>query len=110
MPSIASRQTLTGLSSTAGFPQWFPDTAIRPFSVAVSAAVNSSSVTYNVEYSLDAGSSVFNSTAATWWSSGSSAQSSNALVAFNFPVSVIRINATAGSSTGVISATFIQAG
>jgi hypothetical protein len=112
MPSIASRQTLTGMSSTGGFPQWFPDTAIRPFSVAVSAAVNSTGTqTFNIEYSEDySGSSTFISTAATWFSSGSSAQTSNALAAFSFPVTALRINVTAGASQGTVTATFVQAG
>jgi hypothetical protein len=110
MPSAISRQTLTGLSSTSGFLQWFPED-IKPFSVSVSAVVNSSAISFNVECSLDyTGSSTFISTAATWFSSGLAASTSNALVNFAFPVSALRVNAVSGSSTGTISATFNQAG
>jgi hypothetical protein len=111
MPSNPSRSTVTGLSSTAGFQTWFPDTAVRPFSVSVSAAVNSSAVSYNIEASLDySGSSSFVSSAATWFSSGLSAATSNALASFGFPVSALRLNVVSGSSTGTVAATFIQAG
>jgi hypothetical protein len=111
MPSNLSRQTLTGLSSTAGFLQWFPDVDIRPFSASVACAVNSSAISYNIEASLDyTGSSAFISTAATWFSSGLSAATSNALASFAFPVSALRVNVVSGSSTGTVAATFAQAG
>jgi hypothetical protein len=111
MPSNPSRQTLTGLSSTSGFPTWFPDVVIRPFSASVACVVNSSAISYNVEASLDfTGSSNFISTAATWFSSGLSASTSNALASFGFPVSALRVNVTSGSSTGTVAATFMQAG
>jgi hypothetical protein len=111
MPSLPSRQTLTGLSSTAGFPIWFPDTAVRPFSASVAAVINSTTISYNVEASLDfSGSSTFISTAATWFSSALSAATSNALAAFGFPVSALRLNVVSGSSTGTVAVTFVQAG
>jgi hypothetical protein len=111
MPSIPSRQTLTGLSSTNGFPIWFADTAIRPFSASVACVVNSTPISYNVEASLDfTGSSNFISSAATWFSSGLSAATSNALASFGFPVSALRVNVVSGSSTGTVAVTFTQAG
>jgi len=111
MPSIPSRQTLTGLSSTAGFPTWFPDTAIRPFSASVACVVNSTTISYNVEASLDySGSSTFISSAANWFSSGLSAATSNALAAFGFPVTALRLNVVSGSSTGTVAVSVIQAG
>jgi hypothetical protein len=111
MPSSPVRQSITGLSSTSGFPLWFPDVAVRPFSVAVSAVINSTTISYNVECSLDyTGSSTFISTAATWFSSALSAATSNALASFGFPVSALRLNVVSGSSTGTVAATFVQAG
>jgi hypothetical protein len=111
MPSAANRQTTTGLSSTAGFDLWIPDTSVRPFSLTVASVVNSSAVTYNIEASLDyTGSSTFISSNATWFSSALSAAASNALTAFNFPISALRLNVTAGSSTGTVAVTFVQAG
>jgi hypothetical protein len=111
MPSIAFRTILTGLSSSSGFPTWFPDTAVRPFSVGIGCVVNSSAATYNVEHSFDyTGSSAFISSNATWFSSAISAATSNAFGSYAFPISALRLNVTAGSSTGTVSATFIQAG
>ena len=102
---------LATLSSTAGFPTWFRDTTIRPFSASVAAVVNSSAISYNVEASLDfSGSSSFISSAATWFSSGLSASTSNALASFGFPVSALRLNVVSGSSTGTVTASFVQAG
>ena len=110
MPSNPSRQTLTGLSSTAGFLTWFPED-VRPFNVSVAAVINSSAISFNVEASLDyTGSSTFISTAATWFSSGLAASTSNALASFAFPVSALRVNVVSGSSTGTVAVTFNQAG
>jgi hypothetical protein len=111
MPSIPFRATVTGLSSTNGTPVWFPDTAVRPFSVGIGCVVNSSAVTYNIEHSFDyTGSSTFISSAATWFSSAISAATSNTFGSYGFPVSALRLNVTAGSSTGTVSVTAIQAG
>ena len=73
--------------------------------------MNSSAMSYNVEASLDfSGSSSFISSAATWFSSGLSASTSNALTSFGFPVSALRLNVVSGSSTGTVTASFVQAG
>jgi hypothetical protein len=112
MPSNPFRATLTGLSSTSGFPTWFPDTAVRPFSVGIGCAVNSSAATYNVEHSFDfTGSSIFISSNATWFQNSTiSAASSNLTGSYSFPVAAIRLNVTAGSSTGTVAFTAVQAG
>ncbi len=47
---------------------------------------------------------------ATWFSSGLSASTSNALASFGFPVSALRLNVVSGSSTGTVTASFVQAG
>ena len=78
---------------------------------SVAAVVNSSAISYNVEASLDfSGSSSFISSAATWFSSGLSASTSNALASFGSPVSALRLNVVSGSSTGTVTASFVQAG
>ena len=111
MPSGRFVASITGLSSTAGFPVWFPDSAVRPFSASVACVVNSSAISYNVEASLDySGSSTFLSSLATWFSSGLSAATSNALVSFGFPVTALRLNVVSGSSTGTVAVTALQAG
>jgi hypothetical protein len=109
MPSGRWVQTLTGLSSTNGFPIYFPDWAIRPFGLGISVA--GSSATYNVEISQDyTGSSAFISSNATWFSSLASAQVSSGFFSVSVPVSAVRLNVTAGSSTATTTITAIQAG
>lgn len=112
MPSCPYSITVTGLSSTFGYPTYFPDTMIRPFNIGIGCIVNSTSVTYNVEHSFDyTGSSTFTSTAATWFqNSGISAKSTNQDGNYAYPVSAIRLNVTAGSSTGTVQMVLIQAG
>lgn len=112
MAANAYRTTLTGLSSTGGFPIYFPDLYQTPFSVAVSAAVNSSNAAFTVEHSLDyTGSSDFVSSNATWFpSSGITAATTNAFTFYNFPVTAIRLNSTGGSSAGTVALTIVQAG
>jgi hypothetical protein len=113
MPSGRYTTTLTGISSTSSsYPTYFPDTSIRPFSVSVSAAVNSTSVAYTINHTLDyTGSSAFVSTAATWFpSSGITAATTNAFTAYTFPVTAIQLASTAGSSAGTVTVTIVQAG
>ena len=57
------------------------------------------------------GSSTFISTAATWFiNSGLSAASTNGTANYAFPVSAVRLNVTAGSSTGTATMAAIQPG
>src|SRR4051812_6836998 len=103
--------TQTGLSSTTGFQVWYPNLTATPFSVTVSAAVNSTNAAYSLEFSNDyTGSSAFTSTAATWYaSSGITAATTNAFMHVSSPFTAMRINSSAGSSQGTITATFVQA-
>lgn len=112
MPSARYAATLTGLSSTSGTLVYYPDTAVRPFSVSVSAAVNSTNAAFTVQHTLDyTGSSDFISSNANWFaSSGISGASTSAFTAYTFPVTAIQLNSTAGSSTGTIALTIVQAG
>lgn len=113
MPSAPWRYTLTGVSTTSSaYPTWFPDTSIRPFAVTVQTVVNSTGVAYTVQHSLDyTGSSAFISTAATWFpSTGTTAATTNSIAAYTYPVTAISVVSTAGSSTGTIAITIVQAG
>lgn len=108
MPSNPSRQTLTGLSSTSGFLQYFPED-ITPFAIGV--AVTGSSATWNLEISNDyTGSSAFISSNAAWFSSLATGQVSSGFVSVAVPCTAVRLNVTAGSSTAVTAASFVQAG
>jgi hypothetical protein len=111
MPSILFQKTLIGLSSTDGFPIYFPDTTIRPFAVTV--ATYSASNTYNVEHTLDyTGSSAFISSNATWFqNSTQSGAVSNLISNYAFAVGAIRLNVTAGSTTNTgVTMKILQAG
>lgn len=113
MPSNPFRVTQTGVSTTAGFTSiLFPDYDVRPFSVGIGCVVNSTAVAYSVQHSFDyTGSSTFISSNATWFTNTTiSTVSSNQDGNYAFPVSAIRLNVTAGSSTGTVSMTAIQAG
>jgi hypothetical protein len=107
-------QTITGLSSTFGLGSslaYFPNIMANPFNIGIGCVVNSSNITYNVEHSFDAGSSTFLSSLATWFQNSTiSAASSNLSGNYAFPVTAIRPNVTAGSSTGTLTITLIQAG
>lgn len=103
----------TGVSTTAGYTDiYVADTTISPFSVAVSAVVNSTAVVYSVEHTLDyTGSSTFVSTAANWFqSSGITAATTTAFTAYTYPVTAIRVQSSAGSSIGTVTVTVLQAG
>lgn len=112
MPSNPYRITITGLSSTGGYGFYAPDYAVRPFNIGIGTVVNSTTVTFSVEHTFDyTGSSTFISSNATWFpNSGITGKSTNTDGNYAYPVSAIRLNVTAGSSTGTVTATFIQAG
>src|SRR5215472_1082822 len=99
MPSLPAVLIVTGLSSTAGTPVWYPDYYVRPFNIGIGVSVNSTNVSYNVEHTFDYSghlSSDFNgfvSSLATWMAntgiaSATSASNGN----YAFPVSAIRLN------------------
>ena len=128
MPSNPYRAITTGLSTSAGYPTYVPDTGIRPFNIGIGCVVNSTSVTYSVEHTFDPiafpiyGSSVgtIASSAATWFgNSGITSKSTNQDGNYAYPVSAIRLNVTSTSTQGAIGAssqpylvlaTLIQAG
>src|SRR4051812_8075441 len=115
MPTMPWRFTVTGLSTTFGFGSsmcLYPDTAIRPFNIGLGTIVNSTTVTFNVEHTFDyTGSSTFISSNATWFpNTGITAKSTNTDGNYAYPVSAIRLNVTAGSSTGTVQLVAIQAG
>jgi hypothetical protein len=113
MPAQRVVQTITGLSSTAGFQLYVVDWAKNPpQNIGVSGVLNSTAAapTYNIEATNDyTGSSTFTSSAATWFSSLATAVASNALVAVTVPVTALRANVTAGSSIQTLTVTFISA-
>ncbi len=113
MPTNPYRVTLTGLSSTSGYPMYAPDYAIRPFNIGIGCVVNSTGTqTFNVEHTFDyTGSSVFISSNATWLQNSTiSGATANITGDYAFPVSAIRLNVTAGASQGTVTMTLIEAG
>jgi len=116
---LPARFSQTGLGTTTPWlPDYYKD---APFAIGVGCTVTSTSTgtSYNVEHTFDpifsgvfpSSVSVIASTSATWFqNTGISGASSNANGNYAFPVTGIRLNVTAGSSTGVITMTLIQAG
>lgn len=122
MPSNPVVLTATGLSSTSGWVYWMPDVyGMSPFNIGIMCEVNSTGTqTYNIEHSFDYNgtwSSNFNgwnvsSTSGTAWlaNTGITGATSNISGNYAFPVPVIRINVTAGSCIGTVTAKFFEAG
>ena len=113
---------ITLTSSSTGGTSWASGTAARSSfdpvaqldymkfgGTAVESVVTTSGagLTYNIEYSLDAPLAAASSQM-TWYSSGSSALSTNAFISWTFPVRSVRINVTTGTSTQVVAATVVQ--
>lgn len=127
---LTFQTTTTGLSSTFNssantttFPStnpnggfwagsiYYPDIMRTPFAIGIGVITNSSAVTYNVEHSFDDYQAPgYVSSAATWFqNSGITAASTNANGNYAFPVRAIRLNVTAGSSTGTVQMILLQA-
>jgi len=114
MPSMPWRFTVTGQSSTFGYPSsgvLVPDYYVRPFNIGLGTIVNSTAVTFSVEHTFDDTSVNFVSSALTWFpNTGITAKSTNTDGNYAYPVMGIRLNVTAGSSTGTVTLVAIQAG
>ena len=97
--------------NTGAYPTYFPNYYALGNSFEVSALIVSTNG-FQFEYTLDAGSSSpFISTAATWVSSGAiTGSSSGVFISLKYPVTAIRLNVTAGSSTQVTLFTVLQSG
>jgi hypothetical protein len=114
MPSLPWRFTVTGLSTDFGYPSsgvLVPDIAVRPFNIGLGTIVNSSAVTFSVEHTFDNTLTTFISSNLTWFpNTGITAKSTNTDGNYAYPVMGIRLNVTAGSSTGTVTLVAIQAG
>jgi hypothetical protein len=84
---------------------------LTPFNVSVAVVASSSGTTYSVQHTFDDTSFGFISSNATWFNNtGISSAAGNSNGNYAFPVTGIRINVTAGSSTVTCAFTAIQAG
>jgi|SRR6516164_881081 hypothetical protein len=107
--------TSTSASSTVGYGQYFADwrEGMPPVNISVQSIPTSSNLTYNIEYTLDynTGSSTFTSSLANWFvSSLASAVSSATFFNITFPITALRLNVTAYSSSPTITTTVLQSG
>jgi hypothetical protein len=114
---LSSNATAGSQTNSSGFPTYYCDLARTPFSIGVGVTVNSSAVVYNVEHTFDYIGTLssnfvgFLASAATWFQHSTlSAQTSNANGNYAFGVTAVRLNVTAGSSTGTTTMTLAQAG
>lgn len=113
MPSNRYSITITGISSSSGYPvPYFPDYMVRPFNIGLGCTINSTNQVYTVEHSFDyTGSSTFISSNAVWFpNSGITAKTTNQDGNYAYPVSAIRVQSSAGSSTGTVTLVILQAG
>jgi hypothetical protein len=113
MPSMPKVITVTGLSSTTGFDVFVPDYMNMTAPMNIGIGVVSTGNTYSIEQTftnIGPGSTI-TATGAVWFASSfSSAQTGNVFGSFTLPVNGIRINVTAGTSTGTVVATLISGG
>lgn len=114
MPAKIYSTSITGLSTTGGFPTFYCDLTPQSFNVGVAVTTTASSSTagFSVQHTFDyTGSSDFISSNATWFNStGISGLSTSCFTRYDYPVTAIRLNSTAGSSTNVFTLTVVQAG
>jgi hypothetical protein len=115
MAGLRWTKTITGQSSTFGLGSsliYVPDIMQAPFAIGVGCVINSTGITFSVQHTFDyTGSSAFISSNATWFTNtGISSATGSVDGNYAFPVSAIRGNVTAGSSTGTLTVTLIQAG
>jgi hypothetical protein len=110
MPANRWTQSITGLSTTSGYPLYIPDWFNNDaFSLGISVTASSTGTPYNVEGTLGyTGSSAFISTAAIWATISSLAGNSS-LIAVTTPVTAIRLNVVSGSSQVVTTMTVVSA-
>src|SRR5260370_997262 len=105
-------KTLTGLSSTNGFPLWLPDPVQNPFNIGIGVTLSTTSAapSYNVEAAFGyTGSSVYISSNDTWFPlSGLASATTNATGNVAFPCTALRLNVTAGASQQTTAVTIIQ--
>jgi len=108
--------TSTGASSTVGCGQYIADWRMgmpNPPTITVTCVPTTSNATFNAEWSNDYGSSVstFTSSLANWFvSSNISAVSGNSYAVFNWPVTAVRLNVTAYTSSPSVTMTVVQQG
>lgn len=76
---------------------------------AIQTVASSTASVYNIEWTLGRSTDPTGSTLA-WFSSGSSALTGNAYLAFTHPAQGIRLNVTSGTSLSVVNMTIIQSG
>lgn len=104
--------TITGNSTTYGYPTYIPDYAVSTFSIGYGITFNSTAAAVALEYSFDAfDQATFVSTGLTWYTSTSaSALSTSAHGLLGIPCTAVRPNVTAASSTGTITVRLVQSG
>lgn len=114
MPTVLT-QNGTGTSAI-----WFPDWMQNPFNIGIQC-VATSTVTFNVEHTLDnidvvqigpfsGNANATTAANATWLpNSGITAATTNINGNYAFPVRAIRVNILSSTATGIVTVTFAQA-
>lgn len=106
---MAGMPIVSTLASSNGFTAGVSLDSQKYGGTAVEVIVNTTGagLTYNVEYCLSPISSQ-GSSLNTWFSTGSSALSTNAYISYAFPIRGLRYNITAGTSNTSLTGTVAQ--
>jgi hypothetical protein len=97
--------TLTVAASTTSGP--ISIDALKTGTVTVQSIATTSGaggLVYRVDYTCDP----ITSTAINWFSSNSSNQSTNSIIAFTFPITAVRLAVSSGSSNMSVQSTILQ--
>lgn len=102
--------TITGNSSTYGYPTYVSDYMVNTFAVGYGVTFSSTAASCSLEYTFDDfDQATFVSTGLTWFAS-TTAFSTSASGVLDTPCTAIRPNVTAASSTGTITVRLVQSG
>ena len=106
--------TSTGASSAVGYYQFFTDwrEGLPAPNITVGVVPTTSNATFNAEWTLDyTGSSTFTSSLANWFISSQITGATSAQYAnITWPVTAVRLNVTAYSSSPSVTMTVLQSG
>ena len=104
--------TITGNSTTAGYPTYVADQFVSTFEIGFGCTVNSSAITWALEYTFDdLSASTWTSTGLTWFAStAATAQSTSLHGVLGVPCTAVRPNITSASSTGTLTVRLVQSG
>jgi hypothetical protein len=102
--------TITGNSSTYGYPTYVTDYSVSPVNIGYGVTFNSTAASCTLQYTFDSfDQATFVSTGLTWFAS-TTALSTSGIGNLSIPCTAVRPNVTSASSLGTITVRLVQAG